>query len=89
MTMTENHREGLDGTQVTPLRTIRVASGQTQGDVCRALAMDQGQYSRIERGVSTPSPELADRMAKHFGNAVTRDQILFPYDYMAPEAKAS
>ena len=92
MNMTDEHDDKSGSTQVTPLRTARLALGLTQGDVWRAVGVDQGQYSRIERGVSIPSPELADRIAKYFAGTVTRDQILFPADYLAvaPEAaKAS
>jgi transcriptional regulator with XRE-family HTH domain len=52
-----------------------------QEEIALALGIDQTHFSRIERGLQTPSPQLAKRIAEYFGNAVTRDQILFPEEY--------
>lgn len=65
----------------TPLRLIREKRGESTYDVALAVGVNQSQYSRVESGKRRPSPELANRIAKHFGNTVTRDQILFPEDY--------
>jgi len=45
------------------------------------VGVNQSQYSRVESGKRRASPELANRIAKYFGNAVTRDQVLYPEDY--------
>jgi DNA-binding XRE family transcriptional regulator len=37
------------GTERVPLRTVREAIGKTQLEVARALEIDQGEVSRIER----------------------------------------
>jgi hypothetical protein len=42
----------------------------------------QPTITRIENGIRRTRPELAERIAKFFDNAVTRDQILFPADYV-------
>lgn len=51
------------------------------------MNVKQPTLSRVENGKRRPSPELANRLAKYFGNAVTRDQILFPEDYAEPTGK--
>jgi transcriptional regulator with XRE-family HTH domain len=72
------------GAMSTPLRKAREKTDQSTYDVAAAVGVNQSQYSRVESGKRRPSPDLADRIAKHFNNAVTRDQILFPEDYMEP-----
>ncbi len=74
---------------MTPLRKERERRNLAATDVAAAIGIDQSHYSKIENCKVIPSPTVADRIAKHFGNAVTRDQILFPHDYMPAEAKAS
>lgn len=69
---------------VTPLRKARDEKGESTYVVAAAVGVNQSQYSRVESGKRRPSPDLADRLAKYFGN-VTRDQILFPEDYAEPE----
>jgi transcriptional regulator with XRE-family HTH domain len=73
----------------TPLRVEREKRGMTTEELAIAVGVRQPTISRVESGRSRPSPELADRLAKYFGNAVTRDQILFPEDYVeaAPPMK--
>jgi transcriptional regulator with XRE-family HTH domain len=65
----------------TPLRAAREARGLTTYAVADAVGVNQSQYTRVENARSKASPELANRLAKFFGNVVTRDQILFPEDY--------
>jgi transcriptional regulator with XRE-family HTH domain len=69
----------------TPLRNTRLARGESTYKVADAVGVDQSQYSRVESGKRRPSPDLANRIAKYFGNAVTRDQILFPEDYIVAD----
>ena len=37
-----------------------------------------GNISRLENGKQRASPDLAERLAKHFGYAITEIQILYP-----------
>jgi len=73
------------------LREVREAQGIRKSEMARRLSIHRSEYGRIEeridQGIRGTTPELADQIAKEFGNAVTRDQILFPKDYM--EQKAS
>lgn len=69
---------------MTPLMRYREGRGVSQRSIAVALNVDPKHYRNVERGESHPSIDLADRIAKHFGNAVTRDQILYPADYPAP-----
>lgn len=69
----------------TPLRKVRKKTGESTYVVAAAVGVNQSQYSRVESGKRRPSPDLADRIAKHFNNEVTRDQILFPEDYIVEE----
>jgi transcriptional regulator with XRE-family HTH domain len=62
----------------TPLRTLRLQRGQTLMEVGRAVGIDHGNLSRIETGKQQASPALAERLAKHFGYAITEIQILYP-----------
>jgi transcriptional regulator with XRE-family HTH domain len=69
---------------ITPLRKARDERGESTYVVAAAVGVNQSQYSRVESGKRRPSPDLADRIAKYLGT-VTRDQILFPEDYMKAE----
>lgn len=65
----------------TPLRNERERLGLTTYDLAKAVGVNQSTIHRVESGKKRPSPDLADRLAKYFKNAVTRDQILFPEEY--------
>lgn len=67
----------------TPLERARLAKGVSKSEVARNCCIDKGHYGRIETGERIPSAEVANAIAKYFGNAVTRDQVLFPKDYAA------
>jgi len=60
------------------VRQIRIKRGQTLLDVALAVGANVGHLSRIENGINKPSPELAERIAKHFGYAITEIEILYP-----------
>lgn len=62
----------------TPLKTLREARGMTLQSVAQAVGTDRGNLSRIENGKQRPSPELAERLALHFGYAITEMQLLYP-----------
>ncbi len=66
----------------TPLKTERKKRGISTKDLAAAVGVQPPTINRIENGRMNPSLDLANRLAKHFGNAVTRDQILFPEDYV-------
>lgn len=65
----------------TPLKQHREGRNLTSREVALALDITPSHYRRIEIAEVSASPATADRIAKYFGNAVTRDQILFPEDY--------
>lgn len=62
----------------SPLRQAREAKGQTIVEVCRAIGTDPGNLSRIENGKQRASTEIAEKLAKHFGDDITEIQILYP-----------
>jgi transcriptional regulator with XRE-family HTH domain len=67
---------------VTPLKAERLKRGITAEALAAAVNVKQPAITRIENGTRRSSPELADRLAEYFVNAVTRDQILFPEKYV-------
>ena len=82
--------------RITALKRARTEKGWTQREAARRVGvdgMDPGHFHRIETGDVRPHPRLAREISLAFGNAVTRDQLLFPEDYMTVEepveAKAS
>lgn len=62
----------------TPLKALRISRSQTLHDTATAVGTDTGNLSRIENAKQRASPELAERLAKHFGYAITEIQILYP-----------
>jgi transcriptional regulator with XRE-family HTH domain len=67
---------------LTPLKLHREKQNLVSREVALALKITPSHYRRIEIGETRASPAVANRIAKYFGNAVTRDQILFPEDYV-------
>jgi transcriptional regulator with XRE-family HTH domain len=67
---------------ITPLKTYREKQKTPSRHVAIELNITPSHYRRVEIGETKASPELANRIAKYFGQAVTRDQILYPEDYM-------
>jgi transcriptional regulator with XRE-family HTH domain len=67
------------------LRKARMSRGLKKSQVANLLGIHRSEYGRIEERLDKDqrgaSPELADRIAREFHNAITRDQILFPKDY--------
>lgn len=72
----------------TPLRRARLKTAQSQAEVAKSLGIDQGHYCRIEHGHVTPAPELARRIAAHFGDRITAMEIIDPAFYMQPNEAA-
>ena len=63
---------------MTPLKSVRIHRGETLATVAASVNTDVGNLSRIENRKQKTSPELAERLAKHYGYAVTEIQILYP-----------
>ncbi len=60
------------------LEKLRKQRNQTLAEVAQAVGCDAAHLSRVERGIFRPSPKLAERLAKHFGYAITEIEILYP-----------
>jgi transcriptional regulator with XRE-family HTH domain len=73
----------------SPLRLIRERKGQTIVEVSRAVQTDPGNLSRIENAKQNASPELTEKLVKHFDGEITEVEILYPQRYMAelPDAQ--
>lgn len=69
----------------TPLKVERIKREMTGESLAKAVGLTQSYITKLENGTQRPSPGIASRIALYLGNAVTRDQILFPEDYVAPE----
>ncbi len=68
----------------TPLKALRLARNQTLHDTATAVGTDTGNLSRIENAKQRASPELAEKLAKHYGYAITEIQILYPERFTEP-----
>lgn len=66
----------------TPLRKIRLEERLTISEVANAINCDVGNLSRLERGTQAASLELAERLARFYGDKITEMQILYPKRYM-------
>ncbi|CAG9415074.1 hypothetical protein NVI2019_PEGOAJLN_01186 [Providencia alcalifaciens] len=66
----------------TPLRKIRLEKKLTISEVANAINCDVGNLSRLERGTQAASLELAERLARFYGDKITERQILYPKRYM-------
>lgn len=73
----------------TPLKAHREGNKMTSRQVALDLGITPSHYRRVEIGETAASPELANRLAKYFGNAITRDQILYPQDYVDTPIRVS
>ena len=65
----------------TPLRTEREKRGWTATEVARSVKVDQSHYSKIETGKIRATAPIAERLALHFGHALTELQIIYPERY--------
>lgn len=72
----------------TPLRKARQRAAKKLGDVAAAVDISEGSLSRIECGKQTPSPELAERLARYFGT-VSEIEILYPERFTAEGGRAA
>ncbi|OCQ53596.1 helix-turn-helix protein [Photorhabdus australis subsp. thailandensis] len=67
----------------TPLRKIRIEKGLTISEVSRAISVDVGNLSRIERGIQIPSLDTAEKLSRYFHGEISEMQILYPKRFMA------
>ena len=74
------------GMHMLPIKKLRRTRGQTLVEVAASVGTDPGNLSRIERGVQQTSPDLAARLAKHFGYAITEIEILYPERFVEERA---
>lgn len=72
----------------TPLKTARKRSSQSIHTVADAVQTNAGNLSRIENMKQRASPDLAERLAKHFGYAITEIHILYPERFQDVTAEA-
>ena len=66
-----------------PIKAVRIQRGLTLQAVAAAVGTDAGNLSRIENGKQRASAEMAEKLAKHFGYAITEIQILYPERFAA------
>lgn len=62
----------------TPLRRLRRARRLTVAEVSRAIGIDQGNLSRIERGEQFSRRAAAALVAYYGGDAISEIEILYP-----------
>lgn len=72
---------------VTPLKRAREKKGMSAEELALEVGVSQAAISRVENGKAQASPRLADRLEKYFGREITRDQILYPEDYIDAGAR--
>jgi transcriptional regulator with XRE-family HTH domain len=65
-----------------PIKLARLKCGQTLTQVAEAVGTDAGNMSRIENLKQRPSPDMAAKLAYHFGYAISEIQILYPDRFM-------
>ena len=69
----------------SPLKQVRLKHKKTLQDVAAAVGSNTGNLSRIERGQQVPGRDLAERLAKYFGNEVTETEIYYPERFIKQE----
>lgn len=72
---------------MTPLRAARIKAGKTIAEVAHLVGVDQGNLSRIERGEQNAGKDLAEKLARYYGNEVTEIQIIYPERYTKQQPK--
>lgn len=63
---------------ITPLRKARMNANLTIVEVATAVKCDPGNLSRMERGIQRPTAEMAEKLTKLFGPALSELQVLYP-----------
>lgn len=67
---------------ITPLKATRLAADLPTETLARAVGVRSQTINRVENAKARASLELADKIAKHFANKISREQILYPADFM-------
>lgn len=62
----------------SPLRQAREKRGMTLNALAKKVGSDVGNLSRIERGVQTPSAQLAERICGEFDGEISELQLIYP-----------
>jgi transcriptional regulator with XRE-family HTH domain len=73
----------------SPLKNARLKRSQTLDEVASAVSTDSGNLSRIENAKQRASPELAEKLVKHFGFALTEIEIIYPERFLTAETPAA
>jgi putative transcriptional regulator len=69
----------------TPLLNIRKKHNQTLRQVADVVGLDPSNLSRIERGLQTATPQIAERLSEFFENKISEIEILYPHRYPHPD----
>lgn len=72
---------------MTPLREQRKKRRLSGNEVAEAVGTDLSHYYKVERGISTASADLAERLSLFFGGAITELQILYPKRFVHDSPK--
>jgi transcriptional regulator with XRE-family HTH domain len=67
----------------TPLQKIRTKLKISQTEISKSVGINQGNFSRIERGIDTPTAANAEKIAEfintRFGHPIISElEILYP-----------
>jgi transcriptional regulator with XRE-family HTH domain len=71
----------------TRLRQERMQREQSTYEVAQAAGVSQSHYFRVENGETGASPEMAEKLAAHFGLEVA--ELFSPLRYMPEPAEAA
>jgi transcriptional regulator with XRE-family HTH domain len=71
----------------TPLQLARERSKLTQTAAAARIGIERSYYCRIETGRFRPHAEMAKKIVAFYGEPLTRDQVLFPEEYLEPGVK--
>lgn len=73
----------------TPLRRVRRRLGRKLSDVAKAIDFDAGSLSRVERGLQTAMPDVAEKLARYYGGEISEMEILYPERYVRVVQKSN
>lgn len=75
----------------SPLRKARRWKDLSLEEVSARVGIANGHLSKLERGISTPTPGLAAKLARYFAPVLNELHILYPerYPEWSPEGQES
>lgn len=80
----------MENTTPTPLLKARQEKGWTQKQAASKAGIEQGHYSRIERGLYRCNPDLAARIVAAFkGSGLDEIHVLYPERFMPKQRRKS